>query len=871
MSYSNKTHVVLIAREDPETKVKKFIVCTEEVFSVKLDEPSNTMFVHFRRQSGEAKPYQYPIEDVVVLKNPEVFNPDEYDFFYQGERQDNVYVACHFKQNGFDYWTLAYKDHRHDLVCQGPDFSFSPKKKSMNRADAFDYLEKMAFFHGYYLRVDDRVILGDHFQRIRNCKYTPLLDAYLSPLGFEVKRKELAGVPIFPFGINGSQLKAVEAALDNRVSIIQGPPGTGKTKTILNLMANLVICGKSILAVAGSNSATENILEKMQNVAIPDEMGGGTADLSFIIAKLGRSANKNKFIKGQDAAFFFSDNYIGAGFDEGAALDEIAALLTKLRPLFEDDILLHRKMQEVRDFMLDSAGRPEQLDAEVEALKRSLAAAGFTTAKDRLQLLSIQVLLYRLQKRYGPGHRRPVFTLQDLEDGSVRSAEFLAEYPIVLSTAYSSKKSLDKDVLYDYLIVDEASQVDVSTGALALSCAKNAVIVGDVKQLPNVIKEEERRVSEAIFEFYHIPEYYNYASHNFLQSVSAAFSGLPETELLEHYRCHPKIIGFCNKMFYDNKLVVMTEDNGEDDVLCLVQTVPGYHFYDFRNHREEAEIAAFRDNLPYGENDIAIITPYNHQVKELDDEEYLEEDFAIGTIHKFQGREVPAVIISTVVNSYDSFVNNPNLINVAVSRAQSQLVLVTNGNGNNSGTVQELVEYIRRQNGRCVEGKVRSWFDLLFPDYYGGEYEEFIRAHNLIPTREETSPAEEIIYGVICDVLRDYPDLKVEYECRLSELCTDIVDSENEEEIKYVQDPRAHVDFLIRRSQNGAPVLAIEVDGLSYHVPGSFHEGRDDVKDALLERAGIQLIRLITKFSENEDSAIRNNLEKALRMPIRSV
>ena len=117
---------------------------------------------------------------------------------------------------------------------------------------------------------------------------------------------------------------------------------------------------------------------------------------------------------------------------------------------------------------------------------------------------------------------------------------------------------------------------------------------------------------------------------------------------------------------------------------------------------------------------------------------------------------------------------------------------------------------------------------------------------------------------MICDVLRDYPDLKVEYECRLSELCADIVDPENEEEYKYVQDPRSHVDFLIRRSQNGAPVLAIEVDGLSYHVPGSFHEGRDDVKDALFERKGIRLLRLTTKFSENEDDVIREELELAL-------
>lgn len=44
--------------------------------------------------------------------------------------------------------------------------------------------------------------------------------------------------------------------------------------------------------------------------------------------------------------------------------------------------------------------------------------------------------------------------------------------------------------------MDEASQVDVVTGALVLSCAKNAVIVGDKMQLPNVIEEQKKVVQE---------------------------------------------------------------------------------------------------------------------------------------------------------------------------------------------------------------------------------------------------------------------------------------------------------------------------------------------------------------------------------------
>ena len=76
----------------------------------------------------------------------------------------------------------------------------------------------------------------------------------------------------------------------------------------------------------------------------------------------------------------------------------------------------------------------------------------------------------------------------------------LAEYPVILSTTFSSRNSLNADVVYDYLIMDEASQIDIATGALALSCARNVVIVGDTKQLSNVVTEDIKAKAKAIFE-----------------------------------------------------------------------------------------------------------------------------------------------------------------------------------------------------------------------------------------------------------------------------------------------------------------------------------------------------------------------------------
>ena len=125
--------------------------------------------------------------------------------------------------------------------------------------------------------------------------------------------------------------------------------------------------------------------------------------------------------------------------------------------------------------------------------------------------------------------------------------------------------------------MDESSQVDLITGVLALSVAKNAVIVGDLKQLPNVITTENKNIIEEISKRYNIESNYNYLQHSFLESVKETLKNAPRTLLREHYRCHPKIVQFCNKKFYDDQLIIMTEDHGEDDVLKAYITSEGSH------------------------------------------------------------------------------------------------------------------------------------------------------------------------------------------------------------------------------------------------------------------------------------------------------
>jgi superfamily I DNA and/or RNA helicase len=66
--------------------------------------------------------------------------------------------------------------------------------------------------------------------------------------------------------LNSSQKKAVEFALStDDVAIIHGPPGTGKTTTMVELIRQIVQNDQSVLVVAPSNLAVDNLLEKLHS------------------------------------------------------------------------------------------------------------------------------------------------------------------------------------------------------------------------------------------------------------------------------------------------------------------------------------------------------------------------------------------------------------------------------------------------------------------------------------------------------------------------------------------------------------------------------------------------------------------------------
>ena len=459
-----------------------------------------------------------------------------------------------------------------------------------------------------------------------------------------------------------------------------------------------------------------------------------------------------------------------------------------------------------------------------------------------------------LYEKYGSSTQRNIYSKESLFGG--KALEFLSDYPIILSTTFSATTNIDRLIPFDMLIMDEASQIDISAGALALNCANAAVIVGDEKQLPNVVPDDIRREADRLFATYDVGNQYQFYDNSFLNSIIAVFPDVPKTLLREHYRCEPRIIEFCNKMFYSGQLIPMTQRSITPS-MSIIRTVMGNHARGKVNVRQAEECVLEAKRLADLYKSIGVITPYNDQVRLIDDLFRKEglKDIRIATVHKFQGREEDAIILCTVDNEIKEFIDDPHLLNVAVSRAKNHFSLIVNGNDMPDSNIKKLADYIAYCGGNVMAGSVRSVFDLLY-DQYSKEREVFVKSKLSI----SQYLSENIITNELNVILqkKSYSNLKFLFQYPLSLLVSDF-GALTKEEIIYAKNDWTRCDFLVYDIVTKKPILVIEVDGMSFHKEGSEQWQRDRKKDSILAKSGIHLLRLPTTGSREKEK-----IEKAL-------
>lgn len=440
-------------------------------------------------------------------------------------------------------------------------------------------------------------------------------------------------------------------------------------------------------------------------------------------------------------------------------------------------------------------------------------------------------------------------------------------FPIVLSTTYSILNSVEGYL--DYIIIDESSQVDIITASLAFSACRNVVVVGDSRQLPHIVNDEVKDKANKLFEQQRIPREYDYVKNNIVRSLESLYGdSVPVTLLREHYRCNPLIIGFCNQKYYKGELVTMTESTNEklgsvDYPVRLYRTAEGFHARGNVNNRQ---IAVIRDEIlpQYSDvdpKDIGIISPYRNQANRINTFLCGNSGMESDTIHKFQGREKRKIIFSTVSNEITEFMDSGELINVAVSRAIDQFTMVMPANyeTKHGSHIGDLIRYIEYWNpDGVVKSKIVSYFDLLNP----GGHSESLDVFKLKVKGKSRFDSENIIETIVKDVLSEDDaysgiDLRSGYPLYLM---IDNKEGLSEREVSFCESRRAHVDFLLINRCDNSFVLAIEVDGYSYHSVETQRE-RDEIKNKVLAMNNISLLRLNTTGSREKEK-IRNRLRK---------
>ena len=828
--------------------------------------------------------------------------------YIDGSNKTDDIVSYRFIGPGFNKDKCAVKFKNSDKEYFYSSNKVKVVQSAVNNEESnklFQYLIKIADAVGLTTE-EGQNILADSYSKITFIPEYSILANFLN--GTQPKANNLSNpIEIFPFGFNVSQKEAVNKAFNSPLSVIEGPPGTGKTQTILNIIANAIMNGQSVAVVSSNNSATKNVYEKLQKNGIEfiaALLGNSTNKKEFIDSQTDipdlsqfNLSDKEKLGIKQSCENLFNQvlEYLQQKNELALLKQELDCLTTEYKH-FQDENIIENDIDFLKNRTADNLlglwvaienhaitnkrltwwrkllykfryGRKEKNLFEIptekailicqsnyypvkidelryrqNALEISLNRFSFDDKMQKYSQLSMQLFKSELYKKYNRNQRER-YEIRELRSSSEK---FLKDYPVIMSTTYSLRRSLAEEITYDFVIIDESSQVDLATGALALSCAKRAVIVGDLKQLPNVVDDRMKEKTDTVFDDFSSPESYRYSNHSLLASVMEILPRVPNTLLTEHYRCHPKIIEFCNRKIYDNQLIILSESESEREPLIVYKTVAGNHAREKTNQRQiDMIINEIIPNEKLEGVDLGIVTPYRNQTNALQ-QAFNGTQIKADTVDKFQGRENDVIIISTVDNEISEFTDNPNRLNVAISRAIKQLILIVNGNDSDSDSnITDLIRYIEYNNFSVKESKLRSVFDYLYKGY------EQKRAEIISKSGKKSDyDSENLMYVLISNTLKQekFSKYDVVLHFPLRNVIWDF-SKLTEEEQKYARHCNTHLDFLIYNKLGKNPVLAIEVDGHVYHKAGTEQAERDKKKDKILSEYELPLLRFATTGS----------------------
>ncbi|XP_044515585.1 helicase with zinc finger domain 2 [Gracilinanus agilis] len=488
----------------------------------------------------------------------------------------------------------------------------------------------------------------------------PIKEGSYKTIKSSILKRRTFDIPQGKFRLNKSQNSAVLEALQKPFTLIQGPPGTGKTVVGVHIVYWF------------------NKLNQEKSETDPLPLTGDSKD------------------RGDKCILYCGPS--------NKSVDVVSEILLQwkeeLKPL-----QVYSEQMEAMEFPVPGSYR--------------MFRKNIREGKPKPELRDI-ILHHRIRMPSNPFFRKILEFDARVRKGDQFSEDEIEQYKsittmartvelknhgVILCTCSCAASSiLVKHLNVKQILIDEAGMSTEPESLIPLvnfPQAEKVVLLGDHKQLQPFVKNDHCQnlgLEKSLFERYH------------------GQAWMLDTQ----YRMHNDICRFPSKEFYDNKLKTSLELKRMPSVFChpdqvscpiifgyvqgveeslLVSTDEGNE--NSRANRDEVEhVVRIANQLTLDRTikpkDIAILSPYNAQVSEIN-KRLLKEGITgvtVSSIKKSQGSEWRYVILSTVrscppgeidgrptkswLKKHLGFVSDPHQVNVGITRAQEGLCIIGN-------------------------------------------------------------------------------------------------------------------------------------------------------------------------------------------------
>lgn len=424
----------------------------------------------------------------------------------------------------------------------------------------------------------------------------------------------------FDPALDAVQQEAIRHTLTTSpLALLHGPPGTGKTRCLVEIVRQCVARGERVLAVAASNVAVDNLVERL-------------AAHQLRVLRLGHPARVLPEVERLTLASRLDEN-------EGAELSR-------------------------------------RWVAEANELKRRAekqAARGTGTREGRREAFAEARRLMKDARL----HLRRV-------EGAI-----VAQSQVVCATLTGADANVLRDLEFDRVLVDEATQALDPLVWIALSRAPRAILAGDPNQLPPTVLD---------------PLAVPVLGVTLFDRLARRLEGRAVRMLERQHRMHEAIMRYPSMALYEGRLVAadavmahrledlgVLPDPDRDAPRVFIDTA-GAGFTEKKRDPDRStlnpEMAAATAReverlLARGvrPTDLAVLTPYDAQVGVLRGllSGPVERGLEVGSIDGFQGREKEAVVLDLVRSNEDGelgFLTDIRRMNVALTRARRFLLVI---------------------------------------------------------------------------------------------------------------------------------------------------------------------------------------------------